>query len=259
MLIHSRRIIYIIFAHIFLFLALNTLPSFTPPPRLQDFVKGGAILYRGRREEIPQKTKHVAKHPVTVTMVIRTARARGLPLPVTDTPQDKQWRRPVLRHVVRALRPSYCTLLYVIYIKDNGGGRGIDSPHRTCPRLINNIMSGGYGIMCLSSWFSIRLDRTPTPKSRVLSLSLSLSVPFSHTHIHRYTYSLSLFLSFDPLRCMLLQPLCVRTLISTRPRAKFENGVVFHVLTTFFVILYSACFCENLNWLSLKHLKRARL
>jgi len=94
----------------------------------------------------------------------------------------------------------YC-MVYICIWRTRGGGRGIDSPHRTCPRLINNIVSGGYGIMCLSSWFSIRLDRTPTPKSR------TLSVLFSHTHIHRHTHSLSLYL-FLSFRVLTLSGAC---------------------------------------------------
>lgn len=78
---------------------------------------------------------------------------------------------------------------YIYILRTHRGGRGIDSPHRTCPRLINNIMSGGYGIMCLSSWFSIRLDRTPTPKSRVMPLSLWPFLSYTYTQIH--------ILSFD--------------------------------------------------------------
>jgi len=52
----------------------------------------GARYYVGAapRGNSPKNKTCSETHPVTVTMVIRAARARGLPLPVTDTPQDKQ-------------------------------------------------------------------------------------------------------------------------------------------------------------------------
>lgn len=81
---YTCSILYTLYLHLFFFPGVK----YTPP--VIEFVEGGAVLYRGRRrEEIFQKNK-TCETSGDGYHGYPYARARGLLLPVTDTPQDKQ-------------------------------------------------------------------------------------------------------------------------------------------------------------------------
>jgi len=116
--------------------------------------KGNYTLHRGRREEIPQKNKTCSEtsgdgyhgNPCCTRSVTADIRRK-------INNDGDQFYGMLRVHFVPHIAHYMHIYIYIYTYYERAGVEevSIRATYRTCPRLINNIVSGGYGAMCLSS------------------------------------------------------------------------------------------------------------